>query len=147
MKQTKITITEEQKIGFGRGQVNKMITEAEPGDYMLKLEEWKSARTNLQNNFMHLCFDKYGEEVGLTPDEAKDYLKKRYGINRLYKDPDTGEQLLLVRHTSDYNLEEGAIFIDRMLTHFEHDLGLIIDPKLRKQYKIDELTGELKEAS
>lgn len=147
MRKTKIHINENKQIDFGKGQINKILTQAEPGYYMLSIEEWKQARTNKQNAFMHVCFDKYSEYTGLTPEEAKDYLKKKFGINKLYKDPDTGEQVLLVRHTSEYNIEEGKVFIDRMLTHFEYDCGFIIDAETRKQYEVDYETGELQEVT
>jgi len=133
------------KITVGRKRLFKYLGSLEDGEYGASIEEWKQTRTNLQNAFMHVCFDVYGKEMGLSPEEAKFYLKKKYGINKLFRDPETGEQLLYVRETSSYTLDEGKVFIDRILRHMEYDCSIIIRPEIRKQYKIDEITGEMEE--
>ena len=127
----------------GRENVKRAIKEFDNGEASIKIEEWKDTRSNLQNAFIHLCFDVYAKEIGYSPLEAKFLLKKEFGLNRLVKNKRTGKQELLVRDTSGYNMEECAVFIDRLLRHFEHDCGIIIDPEIRKQYKIDTDTGEL----
>jgi hypothetical protein len=133
------------EVVFNRKGLVDMIRKAEDGSYDITLTEHKENRRNQQNKFIHVCFDVYSKEIGLTPDEAKFYLKKRYGINGIMKDPQTGKQIPHICKTSSYNIEECSVFIDRILRHFEHDVGIIIDPDIRKQYKIDKLTGELKE--
>ena len=134
-------------IVLGSVALKDMIRNAEDGRYTIRMEEWKQTRRNQQNAFIHVCFDVYGKEMGLSPEESKDYLKRKFGINSLYRDPDTGDQLLLVRHTRTYTIEECSVFIDRLLRHFEYDCNIVIDPELRKQYRIDQLTGELTESA
>lgn len=79
------------------------------------------------------------------PDKAKFLLKKKFGCNHIIRDPETGNQHLFIKQTRNYSIEEGRVFIDRLLRHFEYDLDFIIDPELRKQYKINYTTGELEE--
>jgi len=133
------------KFQFGIPSLKKALASLEDGDHALTIEDWKQSRSNLQNAFIHVCFDVYGNEMGYSPAAAKFLLKKELGVNQLIKNKRTGRQELMIRDTSDYTVEEMKVFIDRMLIHFEHDCGIIVDPKIRKQYRIDYATGELTE--
>ena len=145
MKRGKIR-KESGKITFGRARFLEHVASIPDNvDYIYELDELGQKRTKLQNAFMHLCFDVYSDERGMSLKHAKWKLKKEYGINELVKDPDTGRQDLLVRNTSDYNLDEGKLFINRILKHMEFDCGIIIDSELKKQFRIETETGELKE--
>lgn len=144
MKPIRIT-KREDKPTIGAKKLMHVLKNLDEGEWAVTVEEWKQTRTNLQNAFMHVCFDKYGDFVGEDPETAKFLLKKKFGCNHIIRDPETGSQHLFIKRTRNYTIEEGKVFIDRMLKHFEHNLGFIIDPEVRKQYQIDCETGELKE--
>ena len=127
----------------GRENIRRAVKEFANGEACVTIKEWEETRTNLQNAFIHLCFSVYGKEIGYSDKDAKWLLKKEFGLNRLIKNKRTGKQELLVRDTSEYGKEEMKVFIERLLNHFEHDCGIIVDSETRKQYKIDHDTGEL----
>lgn len=133
------------KIRVGRKKLFHLLGKLDDGEWLVTIEKWEEKRTNLQNAFIHVCFDVYAKEMGYTLLEAKWILKKEFGINKLIKNKRTGKQDLLVRDTSDYNIKEAAVFIERLLNHFEYDCGIVIDPEVRKQYKLNEITGEMEE--
>ena len=146
MNQVKIHINEAHEITFGKHSIRRMIETAEPGDYMLSLEEWKSAKTNRQNAFFHGPVVKvYSDYTGYTRDEAKYMLKVKFGFNKIIKDKDTGKQIVQVRSIAEYTKDQMMEFLDRVLHHLEYDCNMIIDAETRKQFQLDELTGELTE--
>ena len=145
MTSTKITITNGE-ITFGRTGAGNLIAGASDGDYMLKLEEWKAAKTWKQIKFIHGPVVKvYSDYTGYTKEEAKLMLKRKYGENRYVTDKETGEQVLYVRSLADYSKKEMQLFLDRVLEHLEFECNIIVDPETRKQFQIDWETGELEE--
>lgn len=145
MTQTKLHI-EGGKVTRGKQGLKNLIRNAEDNAYMIKLEEWQTAKTKRQNAFFHGPVVKtYSEYTGYTYEEAKFILKKHFGVNRLVKDKKTGEQDLMIRSIAKYKKEEMSTFLDRVMNHMEYDLGMVIDPAIRKQFLIDEKTGELTE--
>lgn len=138
-------VNNEGKVQAGASHLRNGFAKFAGKEVSVEITEWKNKRSTDQNALMHKMFTVYGDEIGYTMEEAKWLLKKMFGINRLMRNKKTGTQELLVRNTSSYNIEEMTEFLRRVLQHMEYDCGIIIDPKERKQWRIDELTGNLQE--
>lgn len=145
MSQTRIEI-QNGKLISGKESLKNILRSADDGLYMIKLEEWQTAKTKRQNAFFHgPVVDAYSEYTGYTKTEAKYMLKKYFGVNRLVKDKNTGKQELMIRSIAKYKKEEMSTFLDRVMNHLEYDCGMVIDSETRKQFMLDEETGELVE--
>ena len=133
-------------ISFGRALVRNMVQQADDGSYMIILEPYEEKKTYQQIKFIHGPVVKaYADYTGEPYADAKFNLKKRFGINRLVRDTQSGGSQLEVRSLKDYSKKQMQTFLDRVLHHLEYECNFIIDAETRSKFKIDELTGELNE--
>lgn len=137
---------EDGQVVFGRTALKNTIRELEDGTYWVDPQEWKRDMSWQQIKFVKgVLRHVYSNYTGYTVVRAERELKREFGI----VEPCivNGEKCIELVSFSDprYNVDRMGEFITDVLNHMEYDCNIIIDPKVRKQYRIDELTGELKE--
>lgn len=135
------------KANLGAARLNNLIKEMEwDNDYSITIKDWEEEKTWPQIKFFHgPILDAYMEYTGYSWDDSKYTLKKRYGVNKVVKDTQTGKQEVEIRSLADYSKPEMQTFFDRLLNHFEYDCEMIIDSETRKQFMVNQETGEMEE--
>lgn len=92
---------------------------------------WSDAKTLQQIRFIHgVVFRNISEHTGMSRDDIKDYLKRKFGKKDYYKDPEGNIQERIVS-LANYSIGEMSELIERCVAWAETELDFIVDDKMR----------------
>ena len=124
MNQVKIHINEAHEITFGKHSIRRMIETAEPGDYMLSLEEWKSKRSLNQNALYWKWLQIIGDELGYYKDELHEEFIEAFSDIYTIKGLDGKPKQKRLR-TSKMNVQQMSTYMDR-IQQFAAEQGIML---------------------
>jgi len=81
-------------------------------------------RSLKQNAYLHLIFDKIGDELGYNMAEIKQLLKDHHGLYYLGVNKKTGEEFRVYKSTAKLTRSEFAEFTEKILFQANSQFGM-----------------------
>ena len=129
---------------IGKHNIRTAFESLKDGEYAMELKVWSGEKTWEQIKAVKgILIPRISDYTGETRDDVENRLKFDYG----QWDYTTvrGEKCVRLKSFSQYSKRLMHDFITSSLEHAEHDCGIIFDLEERKQFHIDNETGELTE--